>query len=394
MSVYYFNIWAIPSFIAFASSFILTVFLFYKKSDDTQVRFFILAALFISLVCLGSAMDRCSLDPDVRLIWKSINTVASGFAVGLLFHFSHVFLVGGKPFENKKMVIVYLLPVFYMIYPLPLFFRTLPLPLASFRWIFFESFNRFFYYLSIGLLITLATINFFRMFRQHEDKELRRRSSYFVFSTLAILVSIAIVVVLVTVFGITPEVDLPVAVLPLYEGIIAYGIVKAKLFDIDLVVKKSFSYTATSLAIAFIFRFLQKGLEEVVLVDVFGGVPLSGVFAGAFAAVLFIPLKDFNDKITNKLFPDVEAISKSYKAKEIYKNLLEFALMDDHITEKANMMLKELRLFLRISDEVHESLESELRSLIEMNGKKKKKKSPKSIFISSLVKAIYRFFRE
>jgi hypothetical protein len=132
----------------------------------------------------------------------------------------------------------------------------------------------------------------------------------------------------------------------------------------------------------------------VVLVDVFGGIPLSGVFAGAFAAVLFIPLKDFNDKITNKLFPDVEAISKSYKAKEIYKNLLEFALMEDHITEKASMMLKELRLFLRISDEAHESLENELRSAIDLSGKKKKKKSPKSLFISSLVKAIYRFFGE
>ena len=370
----------------------LTVFLFYKKRDDAQIRLFILSTLFISLVCLGSAMDRCSLDPDVLLIWKSINTVGSGIAAGLLFHFSHVFLVGGKPFENKKMVIVYFLPVFYMIYPLPLFFRPLPLPLASFRWLFFEFFNRFFFYLSIALPITLATINFFRMFRQHEDKELRRRSSYFVFSTLIIIAAIAIVVVLVTVFGIIPEVDLPVAVLPIYEGIIAYGIVQAKLFDIDLVVKKSFSYTATSLVIAFVFRFLQKALEEVVLVDIFGGIPLSGVFAGAFAAVLFIPLKDVNDKITNKLFPDAEAITKSYKAKEIYKNLLEFALMEDQIKENTNLMLKELRLFLRISDEVHESLEKELRSAIELSGKKKKKKSPKSMIISSLVKVFYRFF--
>jgi hypothetical protein len=302
--------------------------------------------------------------------------------------------VDEKPFENKKLAIVYLLPVFYMIYPLPLFFRSLPPTLVSFRWGFFEYFNRFFYYLSIGLLVTLATINFFRMFRQHEDKDLRRRSSYFVFSTLVILAAIAIVVVLVTVFGIIPEVDLPVAVLPIYEGIIAYGIVQAKLFDIDLVVKKSFSYTATSLVIAFVFRFLQKALEEVVLVDIFGGIPLSGVFAGAFAAVLFIPLKDVNDKITNKLFPDAETITKSYKAKELYKNLLEFALMEDQLTEKASMMLNELRLFLRISDEVHESMENELRSAIDLSGKKKKKKSPKSIIISSLVKVFYRFFGE
>lgn len=396
MSVYFFNIWAIPSFIAFASSFILTVFLFYKKHDDTQVRLFILVTLFLSIVSLGSAMERSTLDPDLRLIWLSINTIAAGFTAGLHFHFSHVYRVGGKLFENKKMVIVYLLPVCFMVYPLPLFFTPLPLPLASIRWFFFEFlFHRFVFINSIGLLGTLATINFFRMFRQQEDKELRRRSSYFVFSSLVIAAAIAIVVVLMTVFGIdfsSRYFDLPVAVMPLYLGIIAYGIVQAKLFDIDLVVKKSFSYTATSLAIAFIFRFLQKALEDVVLVDVFGGIPLSGVFAGAFAAVLFIPLKDFNDKITNKLFPDVEAISKSYKAKEIYKNLLEFALKEDHITEKANMMLKELRLFLRISDEVHESLENELRSAIDLSGKKKKKKSPKSLFISSLVKVIKEFF--
>jgi len=68
--------------------------------------------------------------------------------------------------------------------------------------------------------------------------------------------------------------------------------------------------------------------------------------------------------------------------------------MEDHITENANMMLKELRLFLRISDEVHESMENELRSAIDLSGKKKKKKSPKSIIISSLVKVFYRFFGE
>jgi hypothetical protein len=338
-------------------------------------------------------MERSSLDLAVSLIWLSINTIAAGFAASLLFHFSHVFLVGGKPFEKKKMVVVYLLPMLYMVYPLPLFFRPLPTPLAFFRWFFFEFlFNRFFFLLSLGLLGTLATINFFRMFRQHGDTELRRRSSYFVFSTIVILAALAIVVVLLTLFGIdfsSQYFDLPVAVLPLYEGIIVYGIVQAKLFDIDLVVKKSFSYTATSLAIAFIFRFLQKALEEVVLVDVFGGIPLTGVFAGAFAAVLFIPLKDINDKITNKLFPDAEAISKGYRAKEIYKNLLEFALMEDQVTEKANMMLKELKLFLRISDEIHESMENELRSAIDLSGKKK---SPKSIIISGLVKVFYRFF--
>lgn len=138
--------------------------------------------------------------------------------------------------------------------------------------------------------------------------------------------------------------------------ILAYGILKVNLFDIDLVVKKSFSYTIITVAIALIFLVSENALSKFISESILVVIPLSDLLSGVIATVLFIPLKNFSDKITDKIFPDVGHISTSQKPIEIYRKLLEFAEMGLEFAT----MLKELRSFLGISEEDHERLEQEI----------------------------------
>jgi len=138
--------------------------------------------------------------------------------------------------------------------------------------------------------------------------------------------------------------------------ILAYGILKVNLFDIDLVVKKSFSYTIITVAIALIFLVSENALSKFISESILVVIPLSDLLSGVIATVLFMPLKNFSNKITDKIFPDVGYISTSQKPIEIYRKLIEFAEMGLEFAT----MLKELRSFLGISEEDHERLEQEI----------------------------------
>ena len=156
------------------------------------------------------------------------------------------------------------------------------------------------------------------------------------------------------IFGITPKFDIANVFVALSVIILAYGTLKVKLFDIDLVVKKSFSYAIITVVIAWIFLLLEESLSYFVSEIILGGIQISHLLSGIVIVILILPLKDISHKLTDKLFPDMDHISTSHRDIEIYRKLLEYAAMDK------SMMLKEMRSFLGISDEDHKSLEKEI----------------------------------
>jgi len=107
-------------------------------------------------------------------------------------------------------------------------------------------------------------------------------------------------------------------------------------------------------AIALIFLLSEEVLSKFILESVLVVIQLPDLLSGVFVTVLFMPLKNLSDKITDKIFPDVGHISTSHKPIEIYRKLLEFAEMD------TSTRLKEMRSFLGISKEDHERLEQEI----------------------------------
>jgi hypothetical protein len=363
---YFFNIWAIPYWFTFFVSFILTVLLFYKRRDDEQIRLFILAIFFTAISSFTAALASSSLHEALWLIWQALYVVTIMTATTFVFHFSQVLRVDSKPFEHKKLYAIYAIPVFFifltLIDPLlgspavvhsdssffGLFERTTGI--ASLRWLFFT----FFVTLAIGLLLFLTTVNFIRMFRQHEDFELRRRASYFVLAPLIPLIGMSIGLILVEIFGVSPKFEISNVFVSVSVMILAYGTLKVQLFDIDIVVKKSFSYAIISVLVAWIFLVVEESLSYFVSEIILGGISVAHLLSGIVIVVLILPLKDISHKLTDKLFPDMGHISTSHRDIEIYRKLLEFAEMDK------STMLKELRSFLGISEEDHERFEQEI----------------------------------
>lgn len=368
MSEYFFNPWAIPYFSSFFISFIITIVLFNKKRKDKQIQLFIMAYFFFTVLSLAAAMATSSLHPDVWLFWFYINVITSIISVTILFHFSQVYLVGGKPIAHKKIFLIYLVPLFFVSWALidALFWSSEVIssdrsPFGLYLWKegFLLPFIWPVFYFCLGLMMTLSFYNFVRMFKQQENTELRRRSSYFIITTLITLITMSIMIVALFLLRISLKVELSIVFLSAEGTIFTYGILKDKLFDISIYVKKSISYAIITVAITWIFLLSEEALNAFIAHSFFYGIPLADLISGVFVVLLFLPLKDFSHKITDKLFPDTKQISTTHMGIKIYKKLLKLAWKDGNITEKASAMLKELRSFFRIADEEHARLERE-----------------------------------
>lgn len=372
MSSYFLNVWALPYFVSFFISFIVAWLLLSRKAKDELVRLYIIAIFFTSLVGFTAGMATCSLDPGVWVAWTSSNFIVSALAVCFVFHFSYVYLVKQRSFENKKIFVIYLVPFFLFSLLLTSFKLSHPEVVQSesgvfglYYWAESSALSPLVtaLYGFLGLMLTLTCVNFIRMFRQSLDLELRRRASYFVLSFLIPLIGLIIVFIMM-IFSVRPKLELSIASLSISRAIIAYGILKDRLFDIDFFVTKSFSYTLTTFLLAWAFLLSEESLNHLISESFFGGIQVSRLISAIFVVILFFPLKDGTHRITARLFPHtVRSMSvPKLRAMEIYKKQLECALEDGVISEAEIRMLKKLRLSLEISDEDHEKLTGEVTS--------------------------------
>lgn len=381
MASYFLNIWSIPYFLSFFVSFIITILLFSQKRADKQIRLYILSQFFVSILTLTAALATNSLDQNLWVIWSATNLVASTFATAITFHFSYIFLHNVSMFKTKKLVVIYLVPIFYFsiflinskwIYPnigvieyslFGLYGGLEPTNLSSLLFLFF--------YVYIGMMATLATINFFRMFRQNIDLELRRRAAYFVLSSLipAILLNLTIFLSLFAV-GYHPKVELTIVSLSISGAIIAYGILKDRLFDIDVIVSKSVQYTLLNIGLAWIFLLSRETLISLISNLLFSGNQVATLMAGFIVVTALVPIKGVSSNLTTKLFPHTRVVTlPTTRDLEIYHKQLEY-VWDEDITEQIHkerkLMLNALRAVMGISEEEHELFERKL-----LEGRKK-----------------------
>ncbi len=377
---YFFNEWCIPYFVAFFINFIIAWLLFFKARKDERVQLYILTEFFVAILCFSVALATCSLDKDTWLFWMVINRVTSLLAVATLFHFSYVFLYRIKIFEDLLVFLVYLVPLFYIsvflididqLYPSVLESDGSPFGLFEadierfsppFLWGFFDIF--------LVVMLILAAVNFFRMFRL-EDVEIRRRSAYFILASLIPLIFITMEDFLEVIFpDFNLKLDLGIVSLSITGVIISIGILKHKLFDIDLILPKSFYYITTVLVLVWVFilsgevlvRFITGGEESI----------FSRFAAVLLTLILFFPVREMAGGLASRLFPR-DFISRRRKtglpsgtALEIYRKQLQLAWSGGEITEKEGRLLKDLRLSLGISNREHERLEKELIGALEI----------------------------
>lgn len=364
MSSYFFNIWSIPYFLSSLISFLLVVLLLVKKRIDKHVQLYIVSQIFVGLLALSAALATNSLDPDHWIFWSAINIITSAISVSITYHFSYVFLRNSPIFANKKLVIIYLVPLTYLtlyLYNYQLFYPEMVLVEYSQFGIYASMGSPssglliLFFYVYLGVMAILAAINYFRMYRQKFNLDLRRRAAYFVLSTLVPAITLTLTLFLIiTVTEYRPKLELTIVSLSISGSIIAYGILKDKLFDISVIVSKSFKYTLMNIGLAWIFVISRETLTPLISELLFSGSQVSTILAGFLVVTFIIPIKNIASRATDKLIPQSE--QKLTPSLGFYHKQLELAYSDGKITKKELTMLKELKIYLDISDEDHSRL--------------------------------------
>lgn len=362
MPAYFFNIYSIPYLIALFISIILTGILLMKKRNDKQVQLFITTMILIAVFSFAAAMERNSLNYEIGKIWISINYIASIFAVTVLYHFSYFYLTNKIPFDYRKILNLYLFPVFFTCY---IIIGNLPPIRTNYNalGLFSQSYTApysFFYpifYTTLSLLVILTTYNFVRTFMRTKDETLRRQASYLILSLLVIFIGIMVTAILL-IYSIVIEWELTMIFLSLGLIIITIGILKHGIFNVEFVVKKTFVYTLLILPLIGIFRLIELALGNFVSYTFFAGDVMARLIAAAIVAACFFPFRTLSIRIGDKIFPKLTGTIKIDKTKDlmIYKKQLEVALADGKTSVKEAGMLKALRIDLGVSDEEHEKI--------------------------------------
>jgi len=368
MAQYFLNVYSIPYFISFLVCIIIAGILLIKKRDSPYVQLAIIAQLSVGVMSFASALAACSLEPDVWYFWCSIIPFTSIFGITVLFHFSYISYSKDSVFENKKILMFYALPLLflglYILNPEHVVTRSpnTDLGLYGEQYTGIFSFFKPLFYSILGIMLFLTTMNYFKMFKRSSKPIQRKRATYFILSTLIPLIGFTISIILVEILHVIPHVQLGIVALSISGAVIAYGILKHQLFDIEFVVKETFIYLIITLILIGIFRLIELVLSTIISSTFFGGDLTARLVAAAIVAGTFFPLRNQTIKIGDKLFPKLTGSVKSGYKKNlaIYRRQLEFVLSDAKITKKERAMLKALRLDLGITEKDHSSLVKEL----------------------------------
>jgi hypothetical protein len=368
MSQYFFNYYSIPYFLSFFVSIFIAGLLFFKKRENKHVQLFIVVQISLAILTLSAALATCSRDPIIWDIWNSINTVFGVLGVTLFYHFSYVSFTQKKVLENKMFLAIYLVPLMFLIFilinPENIVVESPDTDLGIYGKEFTGRFSFYkpVFYGYIGIMLVLTTLNFIRMYREIKNPILKKRSMYFVLSSLIPFIGFLISVLFVEILQIPLHVQLGMVALAVSGVVIAYGILKHQLFDIEFIVKKTFVYLLIALILIGIFRLIELILSYFISATFFGGDLGARFIAAVIVFCFFFPLRSTAVKIGDRLFPKLAKTVKYDFSHEImvYNNQLKHALEDGVITEKEEKMLKSLRYDLGISDEDHENLLEEL----------------------------------
>ncbi len=143
--------------------------------------------------------------------------------------------------------------------------------------------------------------------------------------------------------------------------LIAYGILRAKLFDIDLRIRWTIKQsTVAGLALAIIFL-VSEGVAEV-LSDEIGTV--AGLLAAATIIFFLAPLQQFAERVASRAMPNTENTPQyiSFRKLQVYEAALAEALEDGDISKKERTLLQHLATSLDISEADAKAIEADLRS--------------------------------
>ena len=149
----------------------------------------------------------------------------------------------------------------------------------------------------------------------------------------------------------------------IYVPLVAYGVMRVQLFDVDLRIKRTLK--RSTVAAAFVATFF--------VVSEFAGIYLSGQLGtmlgilGTGALMFFLdPIQRTAERLSNAAMPNTHDTPEyeSYRKIQVYENAVQAALEDGHISERQRRVLNSMIKSMGIDMKVAEQLENDARAVL------------------------------
>jgi len=145
----------------------------------------------------------------------------------------------------------------------------------------------------------------------------------------------------------------------IYVPIIAYGILRTQLFDIDLRIRWTIKQsTVASVFIAVMFV-VSEGASQFLSGELG---PVSGLLAAGVLMFFLAPLQRFAERVANTAMPNTKNTPEyaAFRKMQVYESALIEAQHEDGISDRERALLNRLRDSLGISEADAAAIESEL----------------------------------
>lgn len=143
-----------------------------------------------------------------------------------------------------------------------------------------------------------------------------------------------------------------------YVSLMAYGVLRAQLFDIDLKLKFALKQSTVGAVIAGGFFVGSELLERVIPVES----TVLGLLTAGIIVLLLRPVQRFAEALTDGIMPGVKDAPDYIESRkhDVYRAALEGAITDGIVTEKERDILARLREQLELSVDVADGLERQM----------------------------------
>ena len=143
--------------------------------------------------------------------------------------------------------------------------------------------------------------------------------------------------------------------------LIAYGILRTQLFDIDLRIRWTIKQSTVAAVFVTIFYLVSEGADRL-LASEFGNI--AGLIASALVVFFLVPLQRFAERVASVAMPNTENTPEyaMFRKLQVYEAALTEALPDGKISERERELLNRLRDSLGISISDANAIEGELQN--------------------------------
>jgi hypothetical protein len=141
--------------------------------------------------------------------------------------------------------------------------------------------------------------------------------------------------------------------------LIAYGILRTQLFDIDLRIRWTIKHSTVAAVFVAIFYLVSEGADRL-LESEFGNI--AGLIASTLVVFFLVPLQRFAERVASVAMPNTENTPEyaMFRKLQVYEAALTEALPDGSISERERDLLNRLRDSLGISTVDANAIEREL----------------------------------